>query len=42
MLKLFPIRFLVDKGKKKKKNRKIVILRIMKKVFTIPAAGNNY
>ena len=38
-LNLFPI-FLVDKvKKKKKKNRKIVICRIMKNFFTITAAG---
>ena len=36
-LNLFPI-FLVDKVKKKK-NRKIVICRIMKNFFTITAAG---
>ena len=36
-LNLFPI-FLVDQVKKKKKNRKIVICRIMKNFFTITAA----
>ena len=36
-LNLFPI-FLVDKVKGKKKNRKIVICRIMKNFFTITAA----
>ena len=37
-LDLFPI-FLVNKVNRKKKNRKVVICRIMKNFFTITAAG---